>query len=441
MNGNRFVFAIVGVVTLIASSCGASETSTEPEVVAEATESTALTTAVESEQEQPTTTALDPEPPATFAAAEPDGPFACSNQEPGEVIDDPQLSADLEALVMDGVPGLAAATVSSDGLLRIGAAGSRVVDGEDQLLTTDRMHLGSDTKAMTATLLALLTEDFDLEVTTPITDIWPNADAGWAGVTLLDLLHHRGGAENNLGRDQAELWRQMWQASIDAQSGSPAERAIAAQAERSRFAESLTSAPPNEDVGQFAYSNSGYILVGAAIESRLGEPWEDLMCEYLFKPLRMDGCGFGAPPAPGPQGHGGDADALTPASPDDPASDNPAALGPAGTVYCPLADWGRYLSWVLRGAQGTDDLLPPATWDMLLEPDGEYASGWGVTERPWAQGPIYTHAGSNTMWFAVAWVAPELDRAFLIASNAATPQAQRATDQGIGLLIESDGES
>lgn len=51
--------------------------------------------------------------------------------------------------------------------------------------------------------------------------------------------------------------------------------------------------------------------------------------------------------------------------------------------------------------------------------------GWWIIAdgQPWAGGPALTHAGSNTMWFAVAWLAPEKDFAVLVACNQADDDA------------------
>ena len=39
---------------------------------------------------------------------------------------------------------------------------------------------------------------------------------------------------------------------------------------------------------------------------------------------------------------------------DDPITDNPAALGPAGTVHCTMASWAAFATAVLDGLQGKD---------------------------------------------------------------------------------------
>jgi hypothetical protein len=50
--------------------------------------------------------------------------------------------------------------------------------------------------------------------------------------------------------------------------------------------------------------------------------------------------------------------------------------------------------------------------------------GWDVTRRAWAgDAEVLNHAGSNTVWFTVAWVVPERRRALLLAPNAWTEEA------------------
>jgi len=50
--------------------------------------------------------------------------------------------------------------------------------------------------------------------------------------------------------------------------------------------------------------------------------------------------------------------------------------------------------------------------------------GWMVVDnQPWAGGPALTHAGSNTMWLAVAWLAPEKDFAVVVTCNQANFEA------------------
>jgi hypothetical protein len=81
-------------------------------------------------------------------------------------------------------------------------------------------------------------------------------------------------------------------------------------------------------------------------------------------------------------------------------------------------------------------LVKPETLEKLHAPapgDPKYAMGWMIADsQPWAGGPALTHAGSNTMWFAVAWLAPGKDFAVLVARNQANPEA--CNDAALALI-------
>jgi hypothetical protein len=62
----------------------------------------------------------------------------------------------------------------------------------------------------------------------------------------------------------------------------------------------------------------------------------------------------------------------------------------------------------------------PETWKKLhtAVPGQDYALGWVTAARPWTGGPAFWHNGTNTLFFAIAWVAPARDRIFVAATNA-----------------------
>ncbi len=319
-----------------------------------------------------------------------------------------------------GLVALAAVELDGSGLLGAGATGLRKVDGEP-VETDDRWHLGSDTKAMTATLVARLVESETVRWDLKITDVFPDADPGWAGVDLEALLQHRGGAPASLGASHPDIWSGLWQRNQDG------------KADRAWFAGELLAEAPTETVGTYVYSNGGYMLAGAMLEAVTDGDWQDLLQGEVFGPLAMDSCGFGAPKGENPQGHSLSPDGqLVAVDPNSPSSDNPVGLGPAGTVNCSLASWANFVQANLS----RDDYLSADSWDMLHTPVDDYAMGWIVAERSWARGAALTHAGSNTMWFANAWVAPGVDRAWLVVTNSAHEQAALGTDAAVSALIE-----
>ena len=205
------------------------------------------------------------------------------------------------------------------------------------------------------------------------------------------------------------------------------------------------AAPPGT---KMIYSNMGYAVAGAMAEQTTGQTWEDLLRDLLFTPLKMQTAGFGPPGTQGkvdqPRGHLTGDGGLMPLEPS-PWADNPACLGPGATVHCSLADWGRFAALHLRGIQDRSKLLKPETFADLhrCPPDSDYALGWVQVERPWAGGQAFTHAGSNGHWYAVIWLAPKKDLAFLVATNCGPDRAGPACEQALAKLIknalDSDG--
>jgi len=70
------------------------------------------------------------------------------------------------------------------------------------------------------------------------------------------------------------------------------------------------------------------------------------------------------------------------------------------------------------------------TFNVLHTPiDEGSALGWGyVPHEDWAEGPVLAHAGSNTRWYAVVRLAPQLDAGVLIAINAGGDRAETTID-------------
>lgn len=321
--------------------------------------------------------------------------------------DDPAAEAALDAVFAEAAPpALAAGIVTREGLGWAGVRGVRRVGNAALATTDDRWHLGSNTKAMTAAVFARLVDQGRARRGMPVGEAFPGLtkDPAWAAITLDDLMHHRAGL-----LDAALLDRAWLMAAHADQRPLPEQRAeLAARA---------LGAPPAGPVGQFAYGNGNYILLGAAIETITGQPWETVMSAELHAPLGLTTAGFGAPRDEAPWGHRGGVGV-------DPAgfADNPRALGPAGTAHMSMADYARFVAAMMGGAPGwlTDEarrhLLTPATGSPPA-----YAAGWGVGIAPWGgvsgPGPTITHNGSNTMWFATVLAAPERGLGFIALSN------------------------
>lgn len=336
-----------------------------------------------------------------------------------------EAEAALDAAMVNGPPALAAAVLTRAGVSWSGVRGVRRAGHETRATLEDRWHLGSNTKAMTAAVFGRLVEQGRARWDMPLTDALPGLgiDPAWAATTPEILMRHRAGLLD------AGLLDQAWLIAAHAD-----QRPLPEQ--RAEFAAEALARPPAGPVGQFAYGNGNYIVLGAVIEAITGQPWEAVMEAELFGPLGLASAGFGPPRDEAPWGHRGGV-------PVDPVglADNPRALGPAGTAHMSLADYARFVSAMMGGSP---DWIGDETRRRLLTPAAgsppAYAAGWGVGAAPWAgaggPGPTITHNGSNTMWFATVLAAPERGLGYIALSNDAAA-GQRACQSLVRRLAET----
>ncbi len=342
-----------------------------------------------------------------------------------------ELTARLEGIRKDhGLPALAAAAIRHGQLVANVATGVRKLGSPELVTTDDQWHLGSCTKSMTATLAGMMVDEGKLDWSSTLADIFPELEEtmrpDWRAVTLEQLLTHRSGAPEH---PPVDIWAEALE-----QQGTPTEQRLA-------ILRGTVCQPPEVPRGKkFIYSNEGYAMAGAMIERMSGCAWEDLIRERLFEPLGMKSAGFGAPASLGkvdqPWGHLGEVGEIRPVPPG-PMADNPPAIAPAATVHASLADFARYAYWHAGWEQAEPRLLKEETFKRLHKrvPGQDYGMGWLVQDRDWAGGDVLWHTGSNAMFYAVMWVAPEKDAAFVAATNAAHDEADNACNEAVIVLI------
>lgn len=349
-----------------------------------------------------------------------------------------KLRAKLEELrKQHEVPALAGGMIVGE-KIHTAVVGVRKFGDETPAKDGDRFHLGSCTKSMTATLCGMLVEQGKLGWKTTLGEL-----GGHLGdklheqlkpVTLEQLLAHRSGLNGS-----SELAEAIFAKSLESFGAARTVREQrAAYVERALQQKPLT--PPGE---KYAYSNRGYIVAGYLLERLTDQPWEELIRARLFEPLGMKSAGFGAMGRAGqieePWQHVRQGKTLTPIEPSRWA-DNPAYLGPAGTVHASLEDWAKYLRLHLLGEK-QPALLKAETFRELHRSRGDdYALGWMLAERAWAGGRVLLHGGSNTLSFCICWLAPEKQFAVFAACNLADASASRACDQACAAAIGIGGK-
>ena len=292
--------------------------------------------------------------------------------------------------------------------------GRRIAARPDQVTIHDPWHVGSCTKAMTATLIARLQAHGSVDIGVALGDVLPGMamHPAFAAMPLREVLRHEAGIRRDphwsvfarLRATRATLLEQR--------------RHLAALALRER---------PLPGAG---YSNLGYIVLGAVIEAVTGRTWEDAIRHEVFDPLGMRSAGFGAPPLPAPVGHVMQGRRWR-ARPPGPWADNPPVHGPAGRVHLPLVDWARFAAVHL--AAGPPGYLPVHLLRIAHIPGrAGYAAGWGASLRPDGT-TLLRHTGSNTMWFADIRLVPRTGIGIAIVCNAFSSDVRNR----VGLLADA----
>lgn len=318
---------------------------------------------------------------------------------------------------------LGAVVASSEGIIEISVDGVRALDTNDPVQVADKWHLGSNTKALTALLYAQLVEQGLAEWSASLPDLFPDLapdiDPAWSEITIEDLLAHRSGMMQMGG---------FW---LNARRND--KRPVSEQ--RAEATRNVLINPPSKTQGEFDYNNLNYIVAGAAIErilraqSALPDTWEGAMQEMLFNTLPgatlQQGFGFGAPQE-GLAGHRIILGAFPTAVGRGKTADNPAILGPAGTLHGTLAS---HATVALEFLKDDSSLISLEMREKLFSPypdsDSQYAMGWGVYEDP-KYGTLYVHSGSNTMWYSRIAISPNLDRVVIVNANQFSDGAQSA---------------
>jgi D-alanyl-D-alanine-carboxypeptidase/D-alanyl-D-alanine-endopeptidase len=254
-----------------------------------------------------------------------------------------------------------------------------VIAATEGLPPDARFEIGSVTKTMTATLLAMIAGEGAINLDDRVgrwLDAGQNAD-----ITLGELATHTSG----LPRDAANK---------PAASPNPYRDFTAERAE-----ESLRAVARKPEDGR-VYSNFGYQLLGLVLERASGRLYQDLLAERLLEPLGMTCSGVGA---------AGGGTRLTGHAAGRPIAHWDHALPGAGGVEASITDLARYLAACLTPPEGRlGDAIR-----MCLRPrvriGGQLAGGLGWTIGR-GQG-VCSHNGGTGGFSASTGLRPESGQA------------------------------
>jgi CubicO group peptidase (beta-lactamase class C family) len=305
-----------------------------------------------------------------------------------------RLDAHLDGLASPAEPGLAV-LVADDGRVAfertIGVADLRTTRAID---SATNFRLASVSKQFTAAAAMLLVRDGKLGYEDRLTDIFPGFPGYGQTITVRHLLNHTSGLP-----DYEDLMP-------PADAAAPLEEV---QIKDDGVLDLLRTQTSGEFAPgtRWAYSNSGYVVLGLIVAKVSGRPFSEFLKDRIFAPLKMTATAAheaGRDDVPNRAYGHTKKDGLWRETDQSPTS---ATLGDGG-VYSSLAD---LLKWdeALRGhallseAEMRPALTPaPVTQGLRNDADGSPVSyGFGWYLNPWRGRARMWHTG-ETMGFRTA---------------------------------------
>ena len=246
-------------------------------------------------------------------------------------------------------PGAAVLVARGDTIIFRAARGEADIDTHAPLQSDSVFRIGSAAKQFSAAGLLTLVEAGRVSLDDPLSMYLPDYPGG-EEITIRQLLNHTSGV-----RDYSSL-----PGFVDS--------TIRQDMSTAQIVALFRDEPPDFAPGEnWAYSNSGYMLVGAVIEAVTGMPWHAYLSQALFRPLGMTHTGYGADPrftARQVPGYSYEGEQIIPMRPM--SMTQPHAAGAIVSNVDDLLIWNRALH------EGR--VLRSATYTQMITPVGEAAA-------------------------------------------------------------------
>ena len=273
----------------------------------------------------------------------------------------------------EDAPGVAVLVARGDTVLYRGARGRADLDAGTPLAPGDRFRIGSITKQFAAAGVLALVDAGQVKLDDPLSKYVPDYPGG-ERITVLQLLNHTSGVKSYTG--------------IPGYMAGP----IRSDLTTAQLIDVFKSLPVDFEPGaEWAYNNSGYVLVGALIEAASGQPWHEYLRRTFFEPLGMRDTGYGHDPAVVARqvkGYTFDGGTSVPAMPL--SMTQPHAAGALVSSVDDLLIWNRALH------EGR--VLKPETYRQMITPVGKAAQpgvgyGFGLAVDTVRDRPQLQHGG------------------------------------------------
>ncbi len=248
---------------------------------------------------------------------------------------------------------------------------------------SDQISIASCTKAMNATLAAVLVSKGKIDWSSTLSEVFPELtkemDRRYRDVTIEQLLNHTAGAPS-----MNDFWKSKDYQQVLAFSGS-------AQEQRLELIKVVTAHDPIFKPGtEFEYSNVGHYIAGAMLERVMSDSWESLIETLVIEPLGLS--------------H------TTPYPPDEAKGImNPQFTAPGGGIYSTLEDFAKFSIFHMQFQPNNPLGITRDNFEKLHQASDIHHYGLGLysIHRNWSSGVILQHNGRDRLAASTFWLAPE----------------------------------
>lgn len=310
-----------------------------------------------------------------------------------------------EARVEQHVPGMSVAIVTDGKVVLLRGFGLADVEAGREVTPDTRFAVGSTTKAFTATLIGMLSDEgkmsFDEAVRTHLPQFRVNNEATDANVKIRDLLSHRAGFAVMNG---------LWYGLTDIT--------------REEIIQAMGSAETLYGLGErWNYSNESFLAAGMAAGNAAGSDWDTALRERILEPLGMSGTNttYAAAQADVLMSRGYRWDEKKESLEQQPMR-MADAIGPAGSINSSARDMARWVVFQLGrgeidGNRLLKELTHAETWTPHIEmtSDVDYGLGWMI--RQWEGRRVIEHAGGIDGFTAEVAMLPDDGIGFVLLMN------------------------
>jgi len=266
-----------------------------------------------------------------------------------------------------------------------------------------RFRIGSLTKQFTAASILLLVQQGKVHLDDPIRTYYADAPAAWDQVTIRRLLNHTAGVPNFTSLPDYSSTQRL---------------PVTPQQLIARFRDKPLDFTPGT---KMKYSNSGYALLGWAIEKASGMPYRDFVQKSIFAPLNMTETGYD------------DAATIVPRRVHGYAlRDGKFRNADIIDMSIPYAAGGFYstVGDLLKWERGLYDgkVLSLESLHMMLTPEAKQTYAFGISEHTVADHKRYDHDGGVDGFNADMIHYPEKQLSVIVLSNVEGITADRVAD-------------